>query len=764
MRSQALSAVLFLAFPALFACSSTDEPTSPTPAEGNLPEQPDPDGKADKTDPDQGLSNPLPSFIRGSVSRTDHDLTDDLLTAGLGQSGLANAVPPPVADPLAPTAGELRRLAIYSNYRAIVDVVPGGGYGELYGPAVGSTDSEGRIPGREYRAFADDGSGKQNVVLMVQVPASFDSARPCIVAAPSSGSRGIYGAIGSAGEWGLKKGCAVAYTDKGTGMGVHDLETNTVNDMQGVRVDAAVAGKDSHFTAIEGDEARSAFLAEAPHRVAFKHAHSAQNPEKSWGNHVLQSIELAFYVLNLEENFGSVAKDGRLTKTLLPENTIVIASSVSNGGGASIRAAEIDGGKLIDGVAVSEPNVNPPMNPGLKIRQGERVWDESAHSQPLLAYTTLLNLYAPCGILAPALQGAPFALTPANLGENRCAALFAKGLLQSDSVEEQALEALELLHDAGMLDEHDRLLPSHHALSVYESIGFTYASAYGRFGVTDALCGFSFAGLDPATYGPAPVPAQDLAQLFGTSNGVPPSGAVYLFNDDSLGGALLSRYSVSPSTQTQDQNLDGALCLRSLATGTGTALSNEMQAKAERVLQGMKEVRTTGKLRGVPTIIVHGRSDALLPVNYTSRAYYGVNKIQEDNESLRYYEVSHGQHLDVLNGFADFGALYIPLHHYFNQAMDLMWGHLTEGKALPDSQFVRTVPRGKNEAGAVLPISPAHLPSIATDPAPEDRVLFDGTTLVLPDTHGASTSAAPAPMMPSHAAKDFLRRRGFALP
>ena len=34
--------------------------------------------------------------------------------------------------------------------------------------------------------------------------------------ATSSGSRGVYGAI-STGEWGLKKGCAVAYTDKGAG-------------------------------------------------------------------------------------------------------------------------------------------------------------------------------------------------------------------------------------------------------------------------------------------------------------------------------------------------------------------------------------------------------------------------------------------------------------------------------------------------------------------------------------------------------------------
>src|SRR2546423_15608935 len=84
---------------------------------------------------------------------------------------------------------------------------------------------------------------------MVQVPSTFKKDRACIITATSSGSRGVYGAIGSAGEWGLKRGCAVAYTDKGTGMGVHDLATNTVNLQNGVRADATAAGKNSNFTA-----------------------------------------------------------------------------------------------------------------------------------------------------------------------------------------------------------------------------------------------------------------------------------------------------------------------------------------------------------------------------------------------------------------------------------------------------------------------------------------------------------------------------------
>src|SRR5262245_40728686 len=92
------------------------------------------------------------------VLHTHYDgITNDLLTAGLGKSGLGSAIPPGFADPLNPTAEELRRLAIYNNYRALVDPTAGGGYGLLYGPNVRAdgtvTTSEGLIAGDEYLAF-----------------------------------------------------------------------------------------------------------------------------------------------------------------------------------------------------------------------------------------------------------------------------------------------------------------------------------------------------------------------------------------------------------------------------------------------------------------------------------------------------------------------------------------------------------------------------------------------------------------------------------
>src|SRR6202023_3280220 len=114
--------------------------------------------------------------------------------------------------------------------------------------------SEGLIPGDEFITYE-----QSRVTMMVQVPDSFEPANSCIIAAPSSGSRGVYGAIATAGEWGLKHGCAVAYTDKGTGTGADDLQNNTVNLIRGERVDATQAGDESNFTAPLSDSERALF-------------------------------------------------------------------------------------------------------------------------------------------------------------------------------------------------------------------------------------------------------------------------------------------------------------------------------------------------------------------------------------------------------------------------------------------------------------------------------------------------------------------------
>lgn len=648
-------------------------------------------------------------------------VSDDLLTAGLGKTGLQSAVPPPVADPLNPTAEELRRLAIYSNYRALSDMTAAGGYGVLFGPNIdldgNDTLGEGRIAGEECLAYAaDKGRHRRNVTMMVQIPASFDPDKACIVAAPSSGSRGVYGAIGTTGEWGLKRGCAVAFTDKGTGNGAHDLDNDTVNLIDGVRADAADAGKESHFTARLSPGERAAYIAEFPHRFAYKHAHSQQNPEKDWGHDVLQSIDFAFQLL--EKRYGKQFAGPRRSRT------IVIASSVSNGGGASLAAAEIDGGKVIDGVVVSEPQIQPRRHPRLVIKRGSTVVRN--HGKGLYDYVTLANLFQPCAALAASNADAPFGflVDPVRAGA-RCAALRANGLVKADVLADQAEEAQAILNANGWEPESGILGPSHYGFQVAPAVATTYANAHGRFRVTDNLCGLSMGGTTGAGNTPGPVAGASVAQIFGTGNGVPPTSGINLINNDSVGGPKVDPESVSLSTGVADYNFDGAKCLRDLFTGRN--------ANARRVRFGVAQVKQKARLKRTPAIIVHGRDDNLVPVNHASRAYYGINKLLDGRRSrLHYYEVTNAQHFEAFLPLPGYDTRYLPLHVYGVQALNDMYAHLTEGAALAPSQVVRTIPRG-GVPGAAPPISAANVPPISQTPAAADQIVFKGRTLQVPD-------------------------------
>ena len=660
------------------------------------------------------------------VLHTHYDgITNDLLTAGLGKSGLGNSTPPGFVDPLHPTAEELRRLAIYVNYRALVDPTPGGGFGLFYGPNVKAdgtvTTGEGLIAGDEYLTFEKGQDGRTNVTMMVQIPDSFDPTNSCIVTAPSSGSRGVYGAIATAGEWGLKHGCAVTYTDKGTGTGADNLQNNTVNLIRGERVDATQAGDDSNFTANLSDSERAAFNAATPNRFAFKHAHSQQNPEKDWGENVVRSIKFAFKVLNEKLGHGGVQ--------IKKQNTIVIASSVSNGGGASARAVEQDKDHLIDGLAVGEPNVNPKFSSKFTIVQGGGT-PFAAHSRPVIDYTTLVNVFQGCADLAN--PTAPFNFAPS---PQRCANLQAKGLLTSTTLAAQAAEAQKIINDFGILTEQNIVQPVLWFAYVPQAIGVTYANAYGRSSVLDNLCNYSFAGT-PTGVVPAPLAPTVEATIFGTSNGIPPTAGLDLAH-----GVNLINNAVSGGTEdrasTPDQNLDGALCLRSLATGkdavTGTPLAGTARDQAQSIAESVEDILASGNLHGTPAIFVTGRSDGILPPNFASRAYFGLNNVVEGSQSpLRYYEVTNAQHLDDINALPGFDTIYIPLLRYFIQAMDLMYDHLRHGRALPPSQVVQTVPRG-GTPGAAPPITVNNVPPIADTPPSSARITFANGQVNIPN-------------------------------
>jgi hydroxybutyrate-dimer hydrolase len=580
---------------------------------------------------------------------------------------------------------------------------------------------------------------------MVQVPDSFDPANACVVTATSSGSRGIYGAIGASGEWGLKRGCAVAYTDKGTGNGLHDLMTDAVGLIDGTFTTADAAGDASHFTADLSDAERGAFNAAFPDRVAYKHAHSQQNPEKDWGRNTLQAIVFTFYVLN--EHHANAPDHPRGGKRIVLDkrNTLVIASAISNGGGAALAAAEQDDHDLIDGLAVTEPNAQPGDMDKLAIVQGST--PIATIGKPLYDYFTWANLYQPCAALSTRAAGAPalaFLDLPV-LGRPaaRCAGLYAKGLLpaSANTLALQAEAALDKLLEYGWLPDSNVLHASHYRFAT-NAIAVTYSNTYGRFSVADNLCGFSFANTDAAgNVAPQSLAAQ--ASIFATGNGVPPTTGVNIVYNDSFGGAKLDLLGVSPSTGALDYALDGAICHRNLVEGrdivTGERLRGAARAASHDVRHGLADVQLTARLKDLPAIIVQGRSDALVPVNHASRAYYAKNKASAKGApNLRYIEVTNAQHFDAfLPGGAVFGGYeqrFVPLHVYLIRALDAMYDHLTSGSPLPASQVVRGVPRCGPPYPCVAPaITAANVPPIAVNPQATDRIVFDNKTLYVPD-------------------------------
>ncbi len=99
-----------------------------------------PAAHADEGDDAHSKLNHLPSFVvASSLSTTTYDgISDDLLTAGLGKTGPRRGGAR-LCQPDEPTAAELRRLAIWSNYRALVDISANGGYGRFWGPNIDPT-------------------------------------------------------------------------------------------------------------------------------------------------------------------------------------------------------------------------------------------------------------------------------------------------------------------------------------------------------------------------------------------------------------------------------------------------------------------------------------------------------------------------------------------------------------------------------------------------------------------------------------------------
>ncbi|WP_413104544.1 3-hydroxybutyrate oligomer hydrolase family protein [Streptomyces sp. Inha503] len=660
----------------------------------------------------------LPSFISELTERRYDGRSDDLLTAGLGFAGLRGPMPR-AADPDRPTAAELRRQAVWAS--AGLSAGSGGGLGRLYGPDVDRgrrVPGDGKVAGVEYRAVA--GSGAHSVSFVVQVPDDVDRARPCVVAAPATGLGGVYSMVGTAGAWGLHHRCAVAYTDKGMGPAFDDLHSGTVMGYDGTTGPRTRLHGRTAFDAGLSDAERARFDAEHPYRVAYKMAHSGMNPQATWGRDVLRSIRLALAVLNRDWRAG--APGGGYT----PASTTVLATGVSNGGGAAVAAGEDDRGGLVDAVVASEPQLNlAPLN-GVRVRQGGRA--VPAAGLPLIRYNALASLLQPCAALTePTAPG--YATLDVPAARRRCAALVGDDprLIPRRDAERAGPDGLPRLAQkalvrAGFQPQSGYLQVSHYDPQTPAS----YAMSLARASVADGLCGYGWARTD-SSGSPAPYRTAELAGAFGTSSGRAPAPGV-LIDENSPGGPVADARSVGPGGE-HDYNLRGERCVYRLAFPRPGAPSAERDW-AGRLAEGLDETRRDGDLHGKPALIVQGRDDTRVPVNHSSRPYLGLtSRADHGPGTVSYAEITHAHHSD--SQAAGFDNRYVPLGYYYQQALDLMWERLQGRAEMPPSQVVRTVPRG-GEPGHAPELTPANVPPIAADPAAGDRIRVTGGTVWVP--------------------------------
>lgn len=540
----------------------------------------------------------VPDFIVGEVLTSTHRDGDDLLSAGLGLAGLRAATPPAPADAAQPSAAELRRRAIYSNWNGIAALHRPDGLGPW-------SEAIPDVPGREWSAFAQVPGRRHPHRVLAQIPDGFDARRRCLLVTAASGSRGVYGAIAVASLWGLAHGCAVVHTDKALGNGFFDVDSG-----QGVALD----GRPSATAPLDFDPRPLA--ASAPQRIAMKHAHSGDNPEADWGEQVLQALQ--FGLAALDQAFPAEAP-------FTADNTRIIATGISNGAGAVLRAAELAAPGLFDAVVVAEPNISV------------------AGARPLYDYASDAALFAPCALLAGDGPKVFDAATRAALVAARCASLHDAGLLAPGPLATQSRAAWQHLRDGGFGAEALQLIELNVAFDLWRAVTATYSQSYARAPVSAPACGYGFAPVD-ATGRARASSAAERALWWADSGGLAPGAGIAII--DSL-------------AQGADPQFPALHCARQLWSGSGPL--------AETVQASITATCANGQPHAGYLRILHGVGDSMIPIDFSSRPY--VAAAREHGIEIPLEEIPSAQHFDSFLAFPALAAYQPTLPHLY-RALD----------------------------------------------------------------------------------------------
>jgi hydroxybutyrate-dimer hydrolase len=322
----------------------------------------------------------------------------------------------------------------------------------------------------------------------------------------------------------------------------------------------------------------------------------------------------------------------------------------------------------------------------------------------LFDHVLLHYLLQPAAVLAPERSTAMTAI-PETLRaglEKWTAELAASGLVAGDTTAERALDARRQLEAAGVLREALDGGIANVAFGVWPALAEAYASTYAGLGPEASPCGLSYAPVD-ATFQARAFSAEELARLAADSSGIPPTGGIQIVDDAGRFAAFGS--------------FEHLLCMQEFA-------------KTASLRAGVRAAQMRAPGSKTPVIVLHGRLDALIPVNFSSRAWY-ARYLQNGGRKARYYEIEHAHHFDAFNALPGWGERFVPMQPQLQAAMDLMHAHLAHGRPLPPSQVVRSRTR-KLLGGVPEPVTAAHLGPVVEEPG-DHAIRFRRGTLEIPE-------------------------------